>query len=152
MGRIKLKRAIGEDGLTLVEVLVSFVLLTMLLTTFLMMFLQSTKANKTSENVINDTYIAQSTMEKMYAFSENTLYSKREEILLNPSVGGYTKKSNQNGWMVFEKDDVDTNDLIKVRLKNRTGTMDRVIVEVYEMPEKTLRAKMENVLVWKEVK
>ena len=75
-----------ESGLSLVEVLASIVILTLLLTTFLMMFLQSAKVNKTSENIIDATYIAQTEMEKIYALSTNTKNVCKEKRLLKVQV------------------------------------------------------------------
>jgi len=78
MGKFKIKRALGENGLSLVEVLASFVILTLLLTTFLMMFIQSAKVNKSSEHIIDATYIAQTEMENMYALSKTTKNGAKE--------------------------------------------------------------------------
>ena len=71
MGKLKLKLQKNEKGISLVEVLASIVILTLLLTTFLMMFVQSAKTNKKSEEIIDATYIAQTEMENIYAVSSN---------------------------------------------------------------------------------
>lgn len=137
---IKIKNA---NGFTLVEVLASTVILTLLLTSFLMLFLQSAKTSKTSEHIIDATYIAQTEMEEIYAISIKTKYGSREETLKSLS---YKKKDDEAGWNVYERNR-DTGELIKVKLKNKKGTMDRILIEVKE--KGTLRAQMENVLVWK---
>jgi Tfp pilus assembly protein FimT len=147
MEKFKLNRRMSESGLSLVELLASIVILTLLLTTFLMMFLQSAKINKTSENIINATYIAQTEMENIYGVSVIEKYSERENAIVGLE---FLKIDSSDGWITFEKKVKNTDRLIKVRFKNISGTMDRVIVDVYKMPNRVLQSKMENVLVWKE--
>ena len=56
MKKMKITMNMKENGLTLIEVVASIVILTLIITTFLMMFLQSAKTNKTSETIIDSTY------------------------------------------------------------------------------------------------
>ncbi|HJF32402.1 MAG TPA: hypothetical protein K8V56_11595 [Sporosarcina psychrophila] len=144
MEKFKLKKGLGENGLSLVEVLASFVILTLLLTTFLMMFIQSAKVNKSSEHIIEATYIAQTEMENIYALS--TSFTREAAI---KSLVDYTKEPDVEGWTVFNK--LYSPDIsIKVKLKNKTGEMDRVLVEVIEPPSSnTPKAQMENVIIWR---
>ncbi|WP_419959140.1 type IV pilus modification PilV family protein [Psychrobacillus sp. BM2] len=137
------KKINNTNGFTLVEVLASTVILTLLLTSFLIVFIQSVKTNKTSEHIIDATYIAQTEMEEIYAISIKTKYGSRDMTLRGLN---YIKKEDESGWSVFERNR-DTGELIKVKLKNKKGTMDRVLIEVKD--KDTLRAQMENVLVWK---
>ena len=150
MGKFKLKRALGENGLSLVEVLASFVILTLLLTTFLMMFVQSAKVNKASEHVIDATYIAQTEMERLYEVSKSL---SEKPSFANKVSGikdlGYPEPSSPVDWIKFERETDSTYGFIRVKLENNgDGKMTRIIVEVYENPDGILRAKMENVLVW----
>ena len=149
MGRIQLNRHMQENGLSLVEVLASIVILTLLLTTFLMMFLQSAKVNKASEHVIDATYIAQVEMENIYGLSINGTREAAIKELVEHR--GYTKEPGPDGagWIVFNK--VYSSDTsIQVKLKNETGAMDRVLVRVFEPPNSTTpKAQMENVIVWR---
>lgn len=150
MGKFKLKRGLGESGLSLVEVLASIVILTLLLTTFLMMFLQSAKVNKASEHVIDATYIAQTEMERIYetskSLSEKPTFEKKISRIKDL---GYPVQSPRVDWITFERETDRTYGFIRVKLENNgDGKMTRIIVEVYENPNGILRAKMENVLVW----
>jgi hypothetical protein len=141
-------KKMNENGLSLVEVLASIVILTLLLTTFLMLFLQSARTNKVSVDIIDSTYTAQIVMEKMYDLSLKTNYSGREVAIIDQL--NYTDKGiDDKGWTVFENDENPV-ELIKVRLKKGNGNMDRIIVEVFDKPEIVPRAKMQNVLVWGE--
>ena len=149
MERIKLNRHMQENGLSLIEVLASLVILTLLLTTFLMMFLQSAKVNKASEHVIDATYIAQEEMENIYGLSTN--YTREAAIEELVDQMDYTEESDfdQNGWTVFNK--VYSPDIsINFKFKNKTGEMDRVLVEVLDPPSSTTpKAQMENVIIWR---
>ncbi|KAA0965335.1 hypothetical protein FQ087_03235 [Sporosarcina sp. ANT_H38] len=144
MSKLKLKRGMGEGGLSLVEVLASIVILTLLLTTFLMMFLQSAKVNKASEHIIDATYIAQEEMENIYALSTTIKHNAKEGAIKGL---GYTNGSIESGWIVFEKG-YNSNVLIKIKLQNKKGNMDRVIVEVRGIPDDNIQAQMENLVVW----
>lgn len=144
MGRIKINRHMKESGLSLVEVLASIVILTLLLTTFLMMFLQSAKVNKASEHVIDATYIAQAEMENIYGVSTSGTRNGAIEGL------DYTRapELDEDGWTVFKKE-YSPDISIQVKLKNKSGTMDRVLVMVLEPHNSTTpKAQMENVVVW----
>lgn len=60
------RRLQRENGFSLIEVLASLVILSLLLTSFFTIFIQSAKTSKTSEEVVHATYTAQKMMEKLY--------------------------------------------------------------------------------------
>ncbi len=63
----KLKKIVhNEKGVTLVEVVASFVILVILLISFYTLFIQTAKTTKSSEDIVDATYIAQTEMEKIY--------------------------------------------------------------------------------------
>ena len=147
--KMRKKRMMDESGISLVEVVASMAILSLLLTTFLMMFIQSAKIAKSSENIIDATYIAQTEMERLYGVSLNTKYAERETKIVEL---GYLKKEQQGNYLTFEKIDIETGALIKVEVKHHPPypNMTNVIVEVYESINTPLRAQMENILVWGE--
>lgn len=132
-----------EKGLSLVEVLASIVILTLLLTSFMLMFLISAKTNKVSEEFIDATYTAQRIMENIYSESKNE--TGRAAVLETYTEVG----TDVEGWETYKIND-EADGLIKLRFKSVEGSdnMERVIVEVYEMPQEILRSKMQNVLIW----
>src|SRR5690625_3684322 len=93
--RHKHTKIMNENGLTLVEVLASVVLLTIIITIFLNVFMQSAKTNTTSEEIVDATYLAQTEMEKIYSKSIETKYNERENIFLEL---GYSPLSTENEW------------------------------------------------------
>lgn len=139
------KLKMDERGFTLVELLASFVLITLLLTTFLMMFAQAAKTNVASETIIDSTYTAQTEMEKIYAVSKRPLDSTRIAAIENL---GYTKVGTDSIWLKFKKKSLNENEEINIRLENKDEKMTRIIIEVYEGTKPNPSAKMENVLIW----
>src|SRR5699024_8937847 len=116
----KIKRTffIEEKGLTLVEVLASFVILSIVLVIFLSIFIQSAKTNQTSEEIVDATYIAQTEMELIYEESlKDTPMLTSIEYDETPEPNKYKK----------EKDDF----FIEVELINFEEDMKRIIIKVY---------------------
>src|SRR5690625_4342612 len=71
MKSINRKQLSNEKGLTLIEVLVSLVIISIILIAVLFVLLQIIRTNKTSQEIVNATYIAQTEMEEMYRVSQN---------------------------------------------------------------------------------
>ena len=63
-----------EEGMTLVEVLASILLLSLIITTFLSFFIQAAKVNNQTDTVNEATFIAQEQIELL------TYYSKTESV------------------------------------------------------------------------
>lgn len=151
MGKFKLKRALGENGLSLVEVLASFVILTLLLTTFLIMFIQSAKVNKASEHIIDATYIAQIEMERFFQASRDFSEDLSDTNKIAAIKDWYPTPPTKGNWIIFKRDIDSEYGYIKVKLEgNGREKVTRIIVEVYENKgsDEVLRAKMENVVIW----
>lgn len=138
-----LKR-LDENGVSLMEVLVSVVLLSIILTSFLTLFIQSAKTGKASEEVIDNTYMAQKVMEEIYHISLEANY---KDLDLTMAQLGYLKKSADSKLAVFEKED---GVYIRVKLKKESASTGiiNVVVEVYAKKDGPLRAKMEDILEW----
>lgn len=146
----------NEKGVTLLEILVSIIILGLILMIFFGVFIQSSRINNTSENVIGATYVAQTEMESIYSFSLNTPYDLRDSMMIEEDLG-YSLITGDTGCDVVDckaygKYDSENHLYIKVRLKpfeDMTNT-DSVIVEVYEGNtfDEDLQAKMEKVIVW----
>lgn len=68
----------GEEGMTLVEVLASILLLSLIITTFLSFFIQAAKINNQTDTVNTATFIAQEQIELLTYYSE----TKSEEETL----------------------------------------------------------------------
>lgn len=143
---IKLKRSLfkNEKGVTLIEVLASIVILTIILTSVLMVFLQSMKASETSKDTIDATYIAQTEMEMMYELSRDTMFEDLKEKMLKRD---YTELANVNE---YEKTPKENSYNIIIKLKEEENSLINAIVEVYEKDQATKPlVQMENLFDWK---
>jgi len=154
-------KQMNENGLTLVEVLASVVLLTIIITIFLNVFIQSAKTNTTSEEVVDATYIAQTEMERIYSVSLNSSYDMTVDTIVDPEELNYTQKHDSScnvteRCMIFYKDEQGYYIEVKLEKKDLDESdeilefMDHLIIKVYEgsTAEKKPQAQMENILVW----
>lgn len=140
---------INEKGFTLIEVLVSFVLITLLLTTFLMMFAQAAKTNYSSENIIDSTYIAQTEMEKIYRLSKSFSSSNKSAAFPPAQYDSPVKKIVEGTeWIEYKKKNTSYEVDITIRIEDTQQKVTRIIIEVYETASINPSAKMENVLIW----
>lgn len=111
------------------------------------MFIQTAKVNNSSETIIDATYIAQTEMERIYSYSKNTSYSKREDALADLN---FNKVANIDDWIIFEKNDSNSDFKIVVKLQKQQleENMNRLILEVYNGDD-NIQAKMENAILWR---
>ena len=76
----------SNTGSIFVEILISLILISMVLLTFMSMFVISAKVNRKSKDVLDATYSAQNLMEELYDLSlskslENTLNELQDSVL-----------------------------------------------------------------------
>lgn len=137
----------NEKGLTLVEVLASIVILSIVITTFLLVFSQTAKTTHQSEETVEATYIAQTEMENVYEMSQNAIpYTKLRE---NPE---YTEKPMDDDWHRFEMHLPDENLSVFLSFKEAEDIgMTRVLIEVkHTASDERPIAQMENLFKWKD--
>lgn len=135
-----IKLLTSQKGVSLIEVIASIIIITIILTSFFGLFIQSNKTEKSSEKIIDATYVAQVEMEKMYALSNVYTLSNLTEGL---SSIGYTISDELNNTYTKVQD----NFYIKVRFRDySSNTLKNTIVEVYE--GNVLKSKMENIYSW----
>lgn len=85
----RLNQMKNQDGLTLVELLGSIVILSIILVSFLGFFIQSARTTKVSGEIIDASYIAQQQAEEIY---NHTNYRSYDELIeyLKSGGSGYT--------------------------------------------------------------
>ena len=144
MKKMKITMNMKENGLTLIEVVASIVILTLIITTFLMMFLQSAKTNKTSETIIDSTYYAQIEMENIHAISQETSFGAIETTM--KELLNYDSVDSQ----IFMKTDSESGKYFEVRLIEREDSqLVELLVRIYNNKDKEkLEAQMETILSW----
>lgn len=159
-------KKLDQRGISLIEVIVSILLISIILITFYGMFIQSKKTNNTAEATGDATYLAQTEMEKVYQLSTSISLSQ----LNSSSLSGYTLKTNNfikscgNSAQNFEnkliyKDYSSTITYEKVLNENFTSKItisplchfDRsatILIEIINK-QNVKKAILENVYVWK---
>ena len=116
----------GEDGMTLVEVLASIVLLSLIITTFLSFFIQAAKTNNRTDAINEATFIAQEQIELLTYYANTETVEDKLVLMKNESpkmVSGFEVISTVN---------------------NVGGTLYSVTVEVFKEGEVKADAKMET--------
>lgn len=132
----------NEKGLTLAEVLASIVILSIILISGLSIIIQSAKTNKTSENIIDATYIAQKEMENIYEENHN-------DSSIFKSLAGYEKQTAIEDWDIYHVEREDYFVEVRVKESEQSPGMVRIVIQVYEDETKTIsRAQMENLFKW----
>lgn len=133
----------SEAGVTLVELLVSIVILSILMSIFLGMFIQSSKVNVKSEEVIDATYVAQTEMENLYALSKETELNGREIAIID--VLGFPDVSNSEpDFQIFKKE----TDAYEIKLKvEKNPFTDPTEADYHTMTRAVLKVTGNKVIV-----
>lgn len=76
-----------EEGMTLVEVLASILLLSLIITTFLSFFIQAAKSNTQIDTVNEATFIAQEQIELLTYYSKTESVEETESLMETESSG-----------------------------------------------------------------
>lgn len=147
----------NEAGMSLAEVLASIVILSILLFIFLGMFVQSSKVNVKSEEVIDATYQAQTHIENLYALSSVTELAEREIEI--EGLGYDPPSTSDPNWLVFEKNSTDYEITLKLEkniIEDPTdadyNAMTSAVIEVNTTASAVgskATGKMELLLQWK---
>ena len=74
-----------EEGMTLVEVLASILLLSLIITTFLSFFIQAAKINNQTDTVNEATFIAQEQIELLTYYSETESVEETLKLIVTES-------------------------------------------------------------------
>lgn len=149
-----LKHRLNESGISLVEVVAATVLLTFILLSFFTLIINTAKTTKTSEGIVDYTYLAQTEMENAYELS-STSTSKDLAIIKKsiPSLG-YTYHAEKDGYSIFKKPIVADNVYVLLKIKKHDplnyDNLTNFIIEVYGNDRDVLKAKMETILMWGE--
>lgn len=135
----------NERGVTLVELLASIVIVTIILISVISIFNLTMKSNRTSEEIIDATYVAQTEMEKIYALSKKDIPNPKLTDI------GYEKLIEESGWDIYQEETQQYEGFfVQVKQKKQAETgLIRIVVNVYEDSAFTKsKAQMEHLLKW----
>ncbi|WP_413526859.1 type IV pilus modification PilV family protein [Marinilactibacillus psychrotolerans] len=82
----------SQQGTTLVELIVAIGILAIVVTSFLIFFIQSSQTTQSSENITDATYLAQEEMESLYHLSDSKTLDESIQELIN-----HSSSTNGNG-------------------------------------------------------
>lgn len=135
----------SEKGMTLIEVVASIVILSIILLSVYKLLISSSETTKTSETIIDATYIAQTEMENFYSFShENNMPAQFDKEIF-PS---YEYKRNEDSSTFIYQNDTDYPGYsLELKLKLTGSNMTRIILKVYNN-KNVLKSQMETTLEW----
>lgn len=156
-----LNHKMNEEGVSLIEVVASIVLLSIIILSVFYLLVQSSKTTVTSEEIVEATYIAQTEMEELFLSTSKT---KIQDI----SVGELSKLNLRNNLNLsdysflhstgnqYTYKEVRPDDNISIILsieKNTTHpyeNLTRVVIQVWQTKngKNILRAQIENTIEW----
>ena len=119
-----------KNGITLMEVMVSIMILSIIVIAFFPLFSQTAISVRKSEKIVDASYVAQSVLETYYNNSRNP-----ESPLPADSVRKFPDEWGKGYWVVSETSAI--------------GSLVKVLVRVYsDDSEETLESQMELHLIW----
>ena len=135
----------SEQGLTLIEVLASIVILFIIIVSMVPMLTQSAKTNSISQNITDTTYLAQKEMEEiinMNSNSESPSLAKLSEQIL---IRGYSNDIACSSCYGLNKD----GHYVFVQLKTLSDELGKVVLKIYQDDNKNKQeTQMEMILSW----
>lgn len=142
--RDRYKVLLSSKGMTLLEVLLSIVILSIILVSFVTMFVQSARTNQYSSKIIDATFVAQTYMEKIYEISNNHSYD--EGITKLNDEFNHSIQLDTGREFTKEEDQV----YITANISDPQNGISSVVVKVYKDSTKSrLEAQMETRIEWK---
>ncbi|MCH1626576.1 type IV pilus modification PilV family protein [Ferdinandcohnia quinoae] len=144
---ISLKNITSQKGITLVEILASIVILTIIIFTFLSMYIHSAKTNKISKDILDATYVAQSQIESIYNISNNTNLIDGLSAL-HTNLGFKSNGADCNTGCEFDKQE--NGYYILLSISGESNDLYKVIINVFNNPSMEQKeAQIETLLSWK---
>lgn len=133
----------NEKGLTLIEILAGIVILTLIFVSVIALLNSSMRMNKTSEKIIDATYVVQEEMEQLYKYST-------ENVHLNHLTEEYSYQGEDGGWEIYHKQ-AEGNFFLEIKQNDSDDPLVRVVVSAYDQNDSTKKdrkAQMETLLLW----
>lgn len=154
-------------GISLVEVLAGFIILTIILISFMSILVQTKKTNASSEEIQEATYLAQAEMEEIYLKSDSGgLLGELSASELEVNHKSYIKKSetssdynecknvtsHQKVYSIIYEGRVEayiSNLKIDLTCRPNNNILGRVMIELVDPSLNSSKAKIENAYIWK---
>jgi prepilin-type N-terminal cleavage/methylation domain-containing protein len=137
---------LSENGLTLIEIILAFAILSIVLVAYLTLFTDASRDNSSTLYKSKAVYVAQSYMEKIYAGGTEHSYDSFRTILTtdDPDYGFVWDSANE------EYHKTESNYYIKIKINSKTGNLYKVLVQIYNNSQAELLAQNESAFIFKE--
>lgn len=136
----------SQGGFSLIEVIASLVIITIILVSFFGLLIQSNKTGKSSEQLIDATYLAQKEMEKMYNYFKSTKIETWASDF--PYVNEKDEEKSSGNTTQYKVTPVNAKhkEIIIVKAEDMSPDKTvRITIEVYDSRGKILKAKVQNI-------
>ncbi|MFD1781115.1 prepilin-type N-terminal cleavage/methylation domain-containing protein [Fredinandcohnia salidurans] len=136
----------NQNGITLIEILASIVILSIIIMSITPMFIQSSRANHLSKNITESTYLAESEMEEIINLNTNSN---------TPSLNNLSNKIQNKG---YQSDPSCTNcygiskegRYILVQINDISTDLGKIVMKIYrDTSKRELESQMEMIISWK---
>ena len=135
-----------QNGFTLIEIILSFAILSIVLAAYLTLFTNASRDNSSALYKSRAVYVAQSYMEKIYEGGTEHSYDSFRTILTtdDPDYGFIWDSATAE----FHK--TENNYYIKIKITLKTGNLYKVFVQIYNSSQTELLAQNESAFIFNE--
>ncbi|MCH1626587.1 hypothetical protein [Fredinandcohnia quinoae] len=149
----RFKSIFSEKGITLLEVLTSIVILTIIVITFLSMYIQSASTNNVSKDILDTTYIAQSEMEAIYNINKNEINITDGLSRIQNGLGYRLIRGDYNADFNFYKIVNDYYILLSIQAEGNESELYKVIINIFNDSSMSQKeAQIETLFSWENSK
>ncbi|WP_153062600.1 hypothetical protein [Metasolibacillus meyeri] len=150
----------NEQGLSLIEVVASIIILTIILLSFFTFFISTAKTTKTSSTIFDATYYAQQEMEAFYNLTKTPLSLSEDlstrELAISYSLEelGYEADTEQlRTFLKFGNDDINFDYLLIYSDQVKGGSLTQFTILICEKGKScngsAVKAQMTNIYEWR---
>ncbi|MFJ5562272.1 type IV pilus modification PilV family protein [Lysinibacillus xylanilyticus] len=136
----------SQEGFALIEVVASLVIITIVLLSFFGLLIQSNKTGKSSEQIIDATYLAQKEMEKMYNYFKSTKIETWESNFPYAAEKDEVNSTGNTTKYKVTPFNAKNKEVIIVNAEDMSPDKTvRITIEVYDSRGEVLKAKVQNI-------
>ncbi|MGN7295643.1 prepilin-type N-terminal cleavage/methylation domain-containing protein [Ferdinandcohnia sp. SAFN-114] len=136
----------NQNGITLLEILASIVILSIIIVSITPMFIQSSRANHLSKNITESTYLAESEMEEIINLNTNSTTRSLTDLSNKLQNKGYRNDPSCTNCYGNSKE----GRYVFVQIKDHSTDLGKVVLKVYrDTSKKELESQMEMIISWK---
>lgn len=133
-----------NKGMTLIEVLVSLVILSIMIISVLPFFVQSSRTSNLSDNIVTATLLAETEMESIINMNTTHPAQSLGEFANQILARGYERDYSCDSCYGMYKDRY----YVSLQLSDMAGNLGKVILRIYDENKNRIASQMEMILSW----